>query len=40
MLLKKCPSDDTCHHSDPKNESTTPLSTTQKSAAMVTTPKT
>src|SRR5580704_460041 len=40
MLLKKCPIDDTCHHSDPKNASTTPLSTTQNSAAIVTTPNT
>ena len=40
MLLKKWPTDDTCHHADPKKASTTPLITTQNSAAMVTTPKT
>jgi hypothetical protein len=40
VLLKKWPTDDTCHHADPKNASTTPLITSQKSAAMVTTPKT
>src|SRR5579863_3992926 len=39
-LLKKWPIEDTCHHADPKNARTTPLSTTQKSAAMVTTPNT
>jgi hypothetical protein len=40
MLLKKWPIEDTCHQADPKKASTTPLSTTQNRAAMVTTPKT
>src|ERR1017187_4498151 len=39
VLLKKWPTDDTCHQADPKKASTTPLITSQNSAAMVTTPK-
>src|SRR5487761_1243999 len=39
-LLKNLPTLETCHHCGPKNESTTPLTITQTSAAIVTTPKT
>ena len=39
-LLKNRPRLETCHHCGPMNESTTPLTTTHTSAAMVMTPKT
>src|SRR6202022_3658745 len=39
-LLKKRPTLDRCHHWGPNAANTTPLSTTQTSAAMGTTPKT